>query len=61
MKLLVNNFKIKASYKEGGFYNIKGEKIDESIIQQIIMDFEEFKKILQTQPEKKTKKKPKDE
>lgn len=63
MKLLVDNFKVKASYKDGNFYNANKEKIDESLIKQIIVDYSEFKELLQTQlqPEKKIKKKTKDE
>ena len=62
MKLLVNNFQIKASYKDGAFYDINKKEVDESTIKRITVDLEEFKEILQSQqPEKKTKKKTKDE
>lgn len=61
MKLLVNDFQIKASYKDGSFYNKKNEKIDESKIQKIILDFNDFKEILQQKEEKNKKKKIKDE
>ena len=57
MKLLVNDFQIKASYKDGSFYNKKNEKIDESKIQKIILDFNEFKEILKLKEEEKNKKK----
>lgn len=59
MKLLVNDIRIKASYKDGNFYKLDGQKIDESTIEKIIMDYQEFKDFLQVQPtaEKKTKKK----
>ena len=57
MKLLVDNFQIKASYKDGSFYNNKNEKIDESKIQKIILDFNDFKEILQPKEEEKNKKK----
>lgn len=61
MKLLVDNFQIKALYKDGAFYNINNEKIDDSKIKKIILDFNDFKEILQSQQEKKMKKKIKDE
>lgn len=62
MKLLVDNFQIKASYKDGIFYDKKNEKIDESKIQKIILDFDDFKGILQSKEEEKNKKrKTKDE
>ena len=61
MKLLVDNFQIKASYKGGSFYNMNNEKIDNSKIKKIILDFNDFKEILQSQQEKKMKKKIKDE
>ena len=59
MKLLVNDIRIKASYKDGSFYKLDGQKIDESTIEKVIMDYQEFKDFLQAQPtaEKKTKKK----
>lgn len=56
MKLLVDDFQIKASYKDGSFYNKKNEKIEESKIQKIILDFDEFNEILQSKVEKKNKK-----
>ena len=61
MKLLIDNFKIKASYKDGSFYDIDGQKIDESEIQKIFVDIQELKNITQAQLEKKSKKKTKDE
>ena len=62
MKLLVNDSKIKASYRDGDFYNINGRKIEEPEIAQIIMSMQEFKEITQAQSEKRTfKKKIKDE
>lgn len=61
MKLLVNNFQIKASYKDGFFYDRDNKKVDESTIQKIIVDLNDFKEILQTQQEKNKKKKTKDE
>ena len=61
MKLLVDNFKIKATYKNGDFYDMDGKKIEESLISQIIITYDEFKEITKIQPEKKTKKKTKDE
>lgn len=61
MKLLVNNFKIKASYKNGSFYDKDEKKIDESTIKEIFVDIQEFKEITQLQAEKKAKKKIKDE
>lgn len=61
MKLLIDNFKIKASYKDGSFYDIDGKKIDESAIQKIFVDIQELKNITQAQLEKKSKKKTKDE
>ena len=62
MKLLVNDSKIKASYRDGSFYNINGKKIEEPEITQVIMSMQEFKEIAQAQSEKKTlKKKMKDE
>lgn len=59
MKLLVNDIRIKAFYKDGSFYKLDGQKVDESMIEKVIMDYQEFKDFLQTQPtvEKKTKKK----
>ena len=59
VKLLVNDIRIKASYKDGSFYKLDGQKIDESTIEKIIMDYQEFKDFVQVQPtaEKKTKKK----
>lgn len=57
MKLLVDNFQIKASYKNGVFYDKKNEKIDESKIQKIILDFNDFKEILKPKEEEKNKKK----
>lgn len=57
MKLLVDNFQIKASYRDGIFYDKKNEKIDESKIQKIILDFNDFKEILQLKEEEKNKKK----
>ena len=57
MKLLVDNFQIKAFYKDGFFYDKKNEKIDESKIQKIILDFNDFKEILQPKEEEKNKKK----
>lgn len=59
MKLLVNNIRIKAFYKDGSFYKLDGQKVDESMIEKVIIDYQEFKDFLQTQPimEKKTKKK----
>lgn len=61
MKLLVNNFKIKASYKDGSFYDKDEKKIDESTIQEIFVNIQEFKEITQSQVEKKVKKKTKNE
>lgn len=61
MKLLVNNLQIKAFYKDGFFYNKNNEKINESEIQKVILDFNEFKEILQPKEEKSKKKKTKDE
>lgn len=62
MKLLVNDSKIKASYRDGNFYNINGKKIEEPEITQVIMSMQEFKEIAQAQSEKKIlKKKIKDE
>jgi len=59
VKLLVNDIRIKASYKDGSFYKLDGQKVDESMIEKIIMDYQEFKDFLQAQPtaEKKIKKK----
>lgn len=57
VKLLVDNFQIKASYKDGIFYDKKNEKIDESKIQKIILDFNDFKEIFQPKEEEKNKKK----
>ena len=57
MKLLVDNFKIKAYYKDGNFYDKNEEKVDESIIQEIFLNIQEFKEIIQSQLEKKSKKK----
>lgn len=57
MKLLVNNFKIKASYKNGSFYDKDEKKIDESAIKEIFVDIQEFKEITQLQTEKKQKRK----
>lgn len=62
MKLLVNDLRIKACYKNDAFYSIDGQKIDESSIKKVILDLQEFKDFLQQQTmEKKTKKKTKDE
>jgi hypothetical protein len=62
MKLLVNDSKIKASYRDGSFYNMNEKKIEETEIAQVIMSMQEFKEILQAQSEKKVlKKKTKDE
>ena len=60
MKLLVDNFKIKTYYKDGSFYDKNDKKIDESIIQEIFLNIQEFKEIMQSQLEKKSKKKTKD-
>lgn len=59
MKLLVNDIRIKTFYKDGSFYKLDGQKVDESMIEKVIMDYQEFKDFLQAQPitEKKTKKK----
>ena len=61
MKILVDNNRIKVTYKDGAFYDLEKNKIEESAINQIIMDLKEFKEFSQAQPEKKTKKKTKDE
>lgn len=66
MKLLVNNFQIKATYKNGAFFGTDGKKIDDSEIQKIIIDFNEFKELNNntennTNQEKKSKKTKKDE
>ena len=61
MKLLVDNFKIKSYYKDGNFYDKNDKKIDDSKIQEIFLNIQEFKEIIQSQPEKKSKKKTKNE
>lgn len=57
VKLLVDNLKIKTYYKDGSFYDKNDKKIDESIIQEIFLNIQEFKEIIQSQLEKKSKKK----
>lgn len=64
MKLLVNDSRIKAYYKNGYFYSMNNDKIEEPEISQVIMSMQEFKEIFQavSTPEKKVlKKKIKDE
>ena len=61
MKLLVDNFKVKATYKDGCFYDVNNKKIDEALIKEVYMSYQEFKEMLQEQQEKKTKKSKKDE
>lgn len=59
MKLLIDDTRIKVFYKDGSFYKLDGEKIEESMIKKIILDYQELKDILQSQTiiEKKQKKK----
>ena len=57
MKLLVDNFKIKTYYKDGSFYDKNDKKIDESIIQEIFLNIQEFKEIIQSQLEKSQRRK----
>lgn len=59
VKLLIDDTRIKVFYKDGSFYKSDGEKIEESMIKKIILDYQELKDILQSQTivEKKQKKK----
>lgn len=61
MKLLVNDSRIKAYYKDENFYSVDNKKVDENKIAQIFMSMQEFKEILQLQSDKKNKIKKKDE
>lgn len=61
MKLLVNDSKMKAYYKDENFYSMDNQKVDESKIAQISMSMQEFKDILQLQSNKRNKLKKKDE
>lgn len=61
MKLLVNDSRIKAYYKDENFYSMDNKKVDESKIAQIFMSMQEFKEILQLQSDKRNKLKKKDE
>lgn len=61
MKLLVNDSRIKAYYKDENFYSMDNKKVDENKIAQIFMSMQEFKEILQLQSDKKNKIKKKDE
>jgi len=61
VKLLVNDSRIKAYYKDENFYSMDNKKVDENKIAQIFMSMQEFKEILQLQSDKKNKIKKKDE